>query len=97
MFSDWLNLYKKVQASPVAQVLPCPECGNDTVEFQYVGDRTTRRGYLVLWCSHCHKGVHLSRVVIPEGAYIIDFDAPADVLAARIPDFEHVEPSESDE
>lgn len=97
MFSDWLNLYKKVQASPVAQVLPCPECGNDTVEFQYVGDRVARRGYLTLWCSHCKKGVQFSRVGIPEGAHIIDFDAPGDVLTARIPEFEQVVPADSDE
>jgi len=97
MFSDWLNLYKKVQASPVTQVMRCPECGNDAVDFQYVGDRAARRGYLDLWCRHCGKGVHLSRVAIPEGANIIDFDAPEDVLTARIPNFEQVVPAESEE
>jgi len=97
MFADWLNLYKKIHASPVAQALPCPECSNETVDFQYVGDRDARKGYLDMWCRHCNKGVHLSRVTIPEGAQVIAFDAPDDVLTARIPDFEQVVPAESEE
>ena len=94
MFQDWLNLYKKIHALPVAQVLPCPECGNETVDFQYVGDGNTRKGYLDMWCRHCNKAVHLSRVSIPQGVRAIPFDAPDEALTSRIPNFEQVVPSE---
>lgn len=95
MFSDWLEVYKKVQAAPSsATAEPCPECGNDSVDFQYVGDVEARKGYLDMWCRHCNKGVHLSRVSIPQGAHVLAFDAPDEVLTSRIPNFVQVVPSE---
>jgi hypothetical protein len=97
MFSDWLTLYKQIYASPVGHALTCPECGNEAVDFQYVGDRGAQRGYVDIWCRHCNKGVHLSRVAIPDDAQVIAFDASDDVLTARIPDFEQVVPTEQEE
>ena len=94
MFTDWLDLYKKIHVSPVAQILQCPECGHTTVDFQYVGDEAARKGYLDMWCRHCNNGVHLSRVTIPEKAHVIAFDASDNVLTARIPDFKQVAPKE---
>lgn len=94
MFGDWLEVYKEIQARPTSKLTAhCPECGSESVDFQYVGDTAARRGYLDIWCTHCNQGVHLSRVVIPQGAHVIEFDAPDEVLTSRIPRFKQVTPS----
>lgn len=93
MFQDWLNLYKAMRESSVNQGgLVCPECGSQSVDVQYVGDEIKRIGYLDMWCTSCNKGVHFSRVSIPEGVDFISFAAPDEMIAARIPNFEQVVP-----
>jgi hypothetical protein len=66
--------------------MPCPECASGTVEFQYVGDAETRRGYLDMWCRACNKGVYLSRLTIPPEAEVIDLDRQA-AVGAKTPYF----------
>jgi hypothetical protein len=91
MFQDWLNLYKKIRDVRTAKGnLICPECGNGSVDFQYVGDASERIGYVDMWCTACNKGVHLSRVSIPEGMPSISFDDSDEVLLARFPNYEPV-------
>jgi hypothetical protein len=92
MFPDWLRLKARTNSLSSGEVLKCPECQNDTVDFQYVGDSTTRMGYLAMWCRSCKKGVHLSRVSIPKGVALIALDAPQEVIRGRIPDFEQITP-----
>jgi transcription elongation factor Elf1 len=95
MFKDWLDIYKQINArGGESDLFICPECGHATVDFQYVGKESDRIGYIDMWCSTCGKGAHLSRVAIPPSALMLSFDVPDDVLAARIPDFEQVTPSE---
>ena len=91
MFQDWLDLHRKIEATPSLRDMPCPECHDGTVDFQYVGDAETRRGYLDMWCRSCNKGVYLSRLTIPAGAELIDLDRQA-AVGARIPYFVQLTP-----
>lgn len=95
MFNDWLNLYKRIREGVTKSELTCPECSSGgSVDFQYVGSAEKRIGYLDIWCTSCNKGVHFSRVSIPEGFSLISFDDPDQILVARIPNFEQVVPQE---
>lgn len=97
MFQDWLQLYKKIHSAAFQKEdLACPECLSRSVDFQYVGDASRRIGYLDIWCTTCWKGVHFSRVSIPADRDMISFDAPDEVLTARIPEFEQVDNSEAE-
>lgn len=92
-FAEWLNIFKIISdAGGKAADRTCPECGEASVDFQYVGDTDTRIGYLRIWCPSCRKGIHLSRLKIPHGAQMLPFDAPKDELDRRQPDFEELEP-----
>jgi hypothetical protein len=92
-FADWLKIFKRIADSGGrATDAACPECGKSSVDYQYIGDAKTRIGYLRIWCPSCRKGVHLSRVKIPESAPMLSFDAPKDELDRRQPDFEELEP-----
>jgi transcription elongation factor Elf1 len=95
MFQDWLRLFKVLKESPAEKRgLTCPECGSASVDFQFVGDKSSRVGYLNIWCCSCNQGVYLSRVAIPESAEMISFEAPNEVIEKRIPNFRLVEPLE---
>ena len=90
---DWLTVFKDLVSSGGKSITnACPECGAASVNFQYVGDTKTRVGYLRIWCSSCWKGVHLSRVRIPETAQMLSFDAPKEELDRKEPRFEVLEP-----
>jgi hypothetical protein len=94
MFQDWLVMYKNLRDDTVVKSeCICPECGAITIDLQFIGDVERRIGYLDMWCTTCNRGIHMSRVLIPEGAPLISFDDPAEVVSARIPDFEQVAPS----
>ena len=95
MFRDWLVIYKNIRESTVAKSeCICPECGANTIDLQYVGDVKERIGYLDMWCATCNRGIHMSRVLIPEGASMISFDDPVEAVSARIPNFAQVVPSD---
>lgn len=47
--------------------LACPCCGSlDTEHGFTVINRSTRAGYGSVWCNACKKGMHLSRMIVPE-------------------------------
>lgn len=72
MFNDWLELLKKISKNNyLAENFICPECGQKSIKYVYVGDPTTHIGYLPIWCKNCNKGIQISRVEIPEGVSII--------------------------
>lgn len=97
MFQDWLNIYKAIHDAPTQeQKLACPECGSESIDFQYVGDEKRRIGYLDMWCTTCNKGVHMSRVSIPAEANVISFEAPEEQVIGRIPSFTQVVPLEAE-
>ena len=53
----------------------CPLCGRGAIQVQYVGDVHARIGYCRAWCDSCNRGIHISRVQIPEFAEVIPFEA----------------------
>jgi hypothetical protein len=36
----------------------CPECGERSIQYIFVGDLETRVGYLAIWCTACNQGLH---------------------------------------
>jgi len=89
-FSAWLKLSADISGNAKQKpILQCPECRKETIDFQYVGDKETRIGYLDIWCNSCMNGIHISRVRVPVLADLIGFkDAE---LKRRVPDFKQVE------
>ncbi|WPC42726.1 hypothetical protein [Clostridium sp. JS66] len=93
MFNEWLKLVKAIaDKSPNTDNLTCPKCGDRGIDFQYVGDETTRVGYLDIWCKSCLHGIHISRTKVPASANLISFDEPAEVVSSRIPNFIQITP-----
>ena len=68
----------------------CPICMGEWIEFQYVGNVSTRLGYLDVWCDSCHNGVHVSRAIAPNTVEMLPFDTPRDVLRERIPKINYI-------
>lgn len=66
--------------------MECPVCGVANIDFQYVGDMKTRRGFLCIWCVSCLHGIHLSGVRIPEHAEYLQKDQ-VETVKKRIPNF----------
>ncbi|MDO5547947.1 MAG: hypothetical protein Q4F79_05605 [Eubacteriales bacterium] len=47
----------------------CPYCGSSDTEHGFtVINKITRAGYGSVWCNACKKGMHLSRMIVPDGA-----------------------------
>jgi hypothetical protein len=96
MFQDWISLCGKIAEKPSGEErFICPNCGKSQIDFQYVGDLGDRIGSLDVWCSACHKGVHISRVKAPLSAKMLSFDTPAEQLNDRIPRYVPVLPNEA--
>lgn len=96
MFQDWLNMYTNIRKSTVTRSeCICPECGANSIDHQFVGDVKKRIGYLDMWCTTCNRGIHMSRVLVPEGESMISFDEPVEIVSGRIPNFEQVVPTDN--
>ena len=52
----------------------CPDCNQKTIEFQLVGDKKTKIGWGLVWCSACHNGIHISRMKIPQNCEVISYE-----------------------
>jgi hypothetical protein len=89
MSNAWLELVKQIsdEKHESKNSLICPKCGNSSMDYQYVGDTTTRIGYLVIWCKACLHGIHMSRTKAPVNASILPFNTSKEMLAKRIPNF----------
>ena len=74
MFHDWLKLLANLSANNYCtKDFICPECGKKSIDYRYVGDVSTRIGYLPIWCKNCSKGIQISRVEIPQEVKMIEF------------------------
>lgn len=92
MFNDWFNLLKELNKNNYStQGFICPECGEGSIEYIYVGDSTTRIGYLPVWCKNCNKGIQISRVKIPKEVKMIEF-GDFESIKQTIPNFKQVVP-----
>ena len=93
MVNQWLKIAKEISIKlDNADDLICPKCGNNEIDFQYVGDKATRVGYLDIWCKSCLHGIHISRTRIPANATMISFDEPKEEFIRRIPNFVQITP-----
>lgn len=92
MFKDWLNLgiLLKKNAFSTHNFL-CTECGKKSIDYLYVGDNKTNIGYFQMWCNSCNKGIHISRVMIPEEAKRIEF-CDTESLLKLVPNYERIHP-----
>jgi hypothetical protein len=52
-------------------------------------DNETRLGYLLIWCSKTLKGVHLSRLKVPEN---VEFVTVGEFDKMKLPKIEFVDP-----
>lgn len=83
----WLKLAAKIADTlPTVPALECPSCGLPKIDFQYVGDTTTKIGFLCIWCASCLHGKHISRVKIPPQAEFLSKDS-LEEIKNRIPNF----------
>lgn len=92
MFTEWLKVsadLKKNNFSPQKRI--CPQCGINAVDYVYVGDSKKNVGYFLIWCVNCNKGIRISRVEIPQGARMIEFN-DIESLKCVVPNFEEVYP-----
>ncbi|MCD1259456.1 hypothetical protein B5M42_011485 [Paenibacillus athensensis] len=88
-FPAWLKLTVDLSGNPDPNPIRyCPECESDKIDFQYVGDPSSRIGFLSIWCENCLNGIHISRVKAPKSAELLAFgDAN---VKERIPHFKQV-------
>ena len=92
MFNDWLKLLKQLSKNNYStKDFICPECGQKSVEYIYVGDPITNIGYLPIWCKSCNKGIQISRVEIPKEAKMIEF-SDLESIKKTIPNFNQIVP-----
>jgi Winged helix-turn-helix DNA-binding len=95
-FDAWLDAARRaVAALPDGDLPACPYCGRFDLQVRFVADPQTRIGYAAVWSDFCLRGIHISRVEVPNGAPFVVLDAPAGVLAAHIPSFTEIGPSGS--
>ena len=67
--NKWIKLEPWVDAK-----CSCPECGDAYIDYEFVGFRDSRMGYAMLWCPACEKGIHISRLKVPEGVSMLSFE-----------------------
>jgi len=85
--TPWLKLAGTIADTlPTVPSLECPKCGLPKIDFQYVGDKITRIGFLCIWCPSCLHGIHISRIRIPQQAELISLDSREEIKK-RIPNF----------
>ena len=94
IFNKWISITTEIYKTlPNVPALVCPNCDKLGVDFQFVGNLQTKIGFMVIWCPHCLRGIHLSRVCIPDKAQAISFDTSAEEILRRIPNFIPVKPN----
>ncbi|MBP3505426.1 MAG: hypothetical protein J6K43_03380 [Lachnospiraceae bacterium] len=92
MYNDWIKIIVKlVKKNYLTENIICPECGQKSINYVYVGNPISHIGYLPIWCTNCNKGIQISRVEIPKGVKMIEFDN-WDEINKNIPNFEHIIP-----
>ena len=84
---SWFKLAAAIADNlPSVPPLECPNCGHETIDFQYVGEKQQMRGFLCIWCTSCFRGIHISGIRIPQQANILPKE-PVEAVKNRIPNF----------
>lgn len=94
MFNNWVRV-ASVISDYVDKMdeLTCPYCGENQLDYVYVGDLETRIGYEIVWCNHCLRGIQISGVKVPLNVEMLSFNGDED-LNERIPKYSAVTPDE---
>ena len=87
-FTEWLTIAGKAGS----ELLACPSCDKKYLDFRFVGNEENRIGYLDVWCKNCLRGIHVSRVKIPQEIPMLNLEGPLDVISKEIPNFTQVTP-----
>jgi hypothetical protein len=88
MYRDWLKIISKFDGK---EELTCPDCRAMSINYQFVGDCKTMIGHLYLWCNSCLHGIHISRVIIPNGVEVLPFDVSEKILSKKVPKYKLIE------
>ena len=92
-FENWLLLAAKVTENlDSTEKLKCPRCGHKDIDYLYIGNFKSKVGYLQVWCNYCNHGIHISRVLIPEGAKALSFESDIEVINSIVPNYIKVHP-----
>lgn len=74
MREKWMKILPRITENlSDLQSVECPNCGENEVEYLYVGDEKTRIGYMQIWCNKCLRGIYISRVMAPDRARFVSF------------------------
>ena len=65
--------------------IKCPNCSKYGIDYIYIGDGSTRIGFLQIWCNKCLKGICISRTIAPLNAKFVTFETD---LKGIVPKFE---------
>ncbi|MGG5343274.1 hypothetical protein [Enterococcus sp. AZ192] len=94
MFKEWIKLAASIQDNTdKINELKCPTCGHCEIDYIYVGDLSDRIGYEQVWCNHCLRGIHVSRVMIPENVKVMSFEETKKINTI-VPNFKPITPDE---
>lgn len=56
----------------------CPCCGSQNTNHSFtVVNEKSRMGYADIWCEDCRRGIHLSRLIVPQEGR--EENAPTDI------------------
>ncbi len=89
MNKKWFDLVPKIVVDlQNTNQLICPNCGEQGIDYLYIGDEHTRVGYMQLWCNKCLKGIYISRALAPQKAKFVIFDTD---IKDIVPQYEFVE------
>ncbi|MDP9700367.1 hypothetical protein J2T16_003272 [Paenibacillus intestini] len=91
-FKDWIRVNTEIidNYNNISNI-KCPNCKMAEINYQYVGDTSSRVGFLDLWCNACLQGIHISRTKVPEHISMISFD-DVNEYKRVVPKFTVIEP-----
>lgn len=93
----WVDVLTIVTSAVDDDNLPlCPRCGQQRVDYAYMGDSKSRIGFLVMWCDACRHGVRISRAKAPANVHFMPF-SDRNAFAARVPTFTEIPLTGSEE
>ncbi len=90
-WSLWMAAFDGAISTDNAGLGGCPHCGHHELHLKVVGDPATRLAYGAFWCSHCNRGVWLSRFEAPAAVDLVAPDSPD--KDRQFPDFDEVIPA----
>ena len=86
MREKWMKILpKRIDDLSALQFIECPSCGENGVDYLYIGDEKTRIGYMQVWCNKCLKGIYISRAMVPINAKFVSY---CEDISGMIPKYE---------